>query len=359
MNSPHEEHRFPCEQCGADLRFSPETGVLTCDHCGFTETAENPTSPEILELDFQDALSNSLSEEQLEERRVTNCTNCGAQITFDEQVHADECPFCATPVVTDTGLHRVIKPKAVLPFAIPESEAHDHMEKWLGRLWFAPNGLAAYARKGRKMQGVYIPYWTYDAQTKTRYTGGRGTEYTTTKTVVIDGKRQKRTVVKVRWVSVSGRVSRFFDDVLVMASHSLPKGYSDGLHPWDLSSLETYQPRFLAGFMSEGYSVGLDEGFIIAKDVMANRIRRDIRFDIGGDRQRIDRAETQYSDITFKHILAPIWMAAYKYRGKSYRFVVNGQTGKVQGERPYSIWKILFAVLLAVIALAAGMYFTQ
>ncbi|MEM6727471.1 MAG: primosomal protein N' (replication factor Y) - superfamily II helicase, partial [Pseudomonadota bacterium] len=77
---------------------------------------------------------------------------------------------------------------------------------------------------------------------------------------------------------------------------------------------------------------------------------------IGGDRQRIHEIDTRVSDVTFKHILLPVWMAAYKYRGKSYRFVINGRTGAVQGERPYSAWKIAFAVIIALIVLGVGAF---
>ena len=82
-------------------------------------------------------------------------------------------------------------------------------------------------------------------------------------------------------------------------------------------------------------------------------IERDVRFDIGGDRQRIHTVDTQVKDVTFKHILLPVWMAAYIYRGKTYRFVVNGRTGRVQGERPYSAMKITLAVIAGLIV-AAG-----
>ena len=132
--------------------------------------------------------------------------------------------------------------------------------------------------------------------------------------------------------------------------------FTDGLEPWDLTQLEPYQPEFLAGFSAEGYQVDLDEGFVEARAIMDRQIRRDVKFDIGGDRQRVHRVDTQVSDVTFKHILLPVWMAAYRYRGESYRFVVNGTTGRVQGERPWSAWKIGFAVLLGLIVAGAVGY---
>ena len=210
------ETHFPCGQCGADLRFEPGTDQLTCDHCGNTERIEdgiNWAGSALKELDFQTALWGALPESEHEVTRVLSCPNCAAQVEFEPDTHAAECPFCATPVVTDTGTHRHIKPRGLLPFGQREEDARDAMNRWLGRLWFAPSGLNQYARAGRKLQGIYVPYWTFDADTKTRYSGQRGDVYyeTKTRTVTVNGKRQRRRVreQKVRWRSASGRVARF------------------------------------------------------------------------------------------------------------------------------------------------------
>ncbi|WP_136634579.1 TFIIB-type zinc finger domain-containing protein [Pseudooceanicola onchidii] len=354
-----DDHRFPCPQCGADYRFAPAEGKLICDHCGHSEplAQEGPWAGSIPELDFRAAIEARLPQAEIEETRVSQCPNCGAQVEFDADTHARDCPFCATPVVTDTGTHRHIKPRGVLPFALTEVQARDAMVTWLGRLWFAPNGLQDYARKGRKMDGIYVPYWTFDADTKSAYRGERGTVYYVTETVMRDGKPTQVQVQKIRWTPVSGRVARFFDDVLVLASRSLPKKYTDALEPWDLSELKPYAPEYLAGFRAEGYQVELQDGYGEARAIMDRTIDRDVRFDIGGDRQRVHGIQTDVKDVTFKHILLPVWMAAYKFRGKTYRFVVNGRTGRVQGERPYSPWKIALAVVAGVILAGVVGYF--
>ena len=351
---PSEEHRFPCPQCGADLRFAPGEGRLICDHCGHEEavSAAGRGHQPIPETDFRRGVEAALPDSEIEKARYSKCPNCGAEVEFDPAVHALECPFCATPRVADTGTHRHIKPRAVLPFALDERAARRAMTDWLGKLWFAPNGLQDYARKGRAMAGIYVPYWTFDADTQSRYTGQRGTVYYETITVMRDGKPTRQQVPRIRWTPVSGRVKRWFDDVLVLAANSLPLRYTEGLEPWDLSALQPYRPEYLAGFRAEGYTVDLEQGFGLAREKMDRVIERDIRFDIGGDQQRISQIDTQIKDVTFKHVLLPVWLAAYKYRGQTYRFVVNGATGRVQGERPWSVWKIAFAVVLG--ALVAG-----
>ena len=353
-------HRFPCTTCGSDLRFSPGTNVLLCDHCGSEQVIEGApelADPPIVERGYLQALCNELPQAETSEIHVITCENCGAHVEFEPENHATECPFCATPVVTNTGSERQIKPSALLPFGMAEQEARKRMTDWLGKLWFAPGGLQEYARKGRKMQGIYVPYWTYDADTKSNYSGQRGTIYYVTQkvSVMVDGKSrmQDKQVQKIRWTQARGRVARFFDDVLVLGSRSLPKSYTDALAPWDLSELEPYHPEYLAGFRAEGYTVSLEEGFKEATDYMNRMINRDVRFDIGGDRQRIGNIDTKVSRQTFKHILLPVWLAAYKYRGKTYRFVVNGRNGTVRGERPYSAIKIAAAVIAGLCIAAA------
>lgn len=364
MKDESQEHRFPCPQCGADLRFAPGDGKLVCDHCGYSESLTATRAQPIQELDLRRGLEAALPDTEMEAVRISRCPNCGAEMEFDPAVHSAECPFCATPVVVGTGESRHIKPKGLAPFIVTEAEARTAMTRWLGSLWFAPSGLTDYARKGRALQGVYVPYWTFDADTRSAYSGQRGTVYYESQPVRVrdqhgDVRTEMRQVAKIRWTPVLGRVARFFDDVLVLAARSLPKGHTDALLPWDLSRLEPYQPEFLAGFRAEGYTVALSDGAAEARAYMDRMIERDVRFDIGGDRQEIQRIDTDVSDVTFKHVLLPVWTAAYKFRGQSYRFVVNGQTGKVQGERPWSPWKIAVAVILGLIAAAAITWLAQ
>lgn len=361
---PQDEYRWPCDQCGAQLRFAPGQTRLVCDHCGHVQEIPAAAAPSraraLQELDLGKGLQDSLSDRDMVEVRTTTCPNCGALVEISGATHATECPFCATPVVLDTGTTRHIKPQALIPFALTEGEARKAMVAWMGSLWFAPNTLLEYARKGRAMNGVYVPFWTFDASTASHYTGQRGEYYYETRTVQVqvNGRMETRQeqVRHTRWYPASGRVARDFDDVLIMASRSLPERLGDELSPWDMGALVPYGPEYLAGFQAEGYTVSLADGHREAQERMSAVILQDVRRDIGGDEQRVDNVDTRWSDETFKHILLPIWTAAYKYNGKSYRFLVNGQTGEVQGERPWSAWKIAFAVLLVAAILLGAAY---
>ena len=357
---PNGEHRWPCSQCGAQLRYAPGQRDLVCEHCGnhqrLPDIALADQDLALVEHDLAKGLADDLSSSAMEVVRTTRCTSCGALIEMIGASHATECPFCATPVVTSTGETRQIKPQALIPFVLSEREAREALVKWLGSLWFAPNRLLEYTRRGRAMNGVYVPWWTFDAETRSRYSGSRGDAYYVSRTVTVNGKRETRQERKIRWTPVSGRVARDFDDVGVLASLSVPARYANELDPWDLSKLVPYAPDYLAGFSAEGYTVPLEPASLQSKQKMARVIETDVRRDIGGDEQRISGIDTDYSGETFKHIMLPIWMAAYKYNGKSYQFLVNGQTGEVQGQRPWSVWKIALAAVAAALVAGAVLY---
>ena len=354
-----QQTQLTCEQCGAVLSYAPGTSELTCQYCGHSNPiVDQPI--EIVEYDLYDALQRGLDQAPVDEAHVAKCTSCGAQFTFERAEHAGGCPFCGQPVVADTGTLRQIRPSAVLPFAIKQEEARERVSSWLKGLWFAPSKLKGFARTEGALAGMYLPYWTYDSHTETDYRGQRGTIYLEPVRVVrvVNGRRVADTqmVQKVRWQPVRGRVKWHFDDVVVLGSRSLPAWITDRLGPWDLHDLRPYTPEYLTGFQSEAYQVALGEGFENAKEKMRAALQSDVAADIGGDLQRIERMEIRHDEPTFKHILLPAWLGAFRYGGKAYRLCVNGRTGLVQGERPYSAWKIALAVLRAAILIGLFLY---
>jgi predicted RNA-binding Zn-ribbon protein involved in translation (DUF1610 family) len=358
----NNQSHFPCERCGSDLVYSPENQSLECSHCGFKNEIPVIFEP-IKEYDLQqalhdlDRLKRSGNHEQVE---IIKCPSCAAQFSLKENEHAGDCPFCGTPVITGTEQSRPIRPRSLLPFTIGHDRALDIFDQWMKTRWFAPNSLNSRAKRNDKLTGVYLPYWTYDSDTQTYYQGQRGTVYYQRQVVnaVVNGRnvRQVRQVPRIRWNPTSGRVARHFDDVLIGASKTLPRTIIDNLAPWDLSQLVPYSEAYLSGFRSEIYQITVDEGFLRAQQVMDYTIRQDIRRDIGGDQQRISNLSTEHDHTSYKHLLLPIWSAAFQYRGKTYRYVINGRTGKIHGERPYSIVKIASAAALAASLAGGGAY---
>jgi ribosomal protein S27E len=351
-----------CKNCAAKLTFAPGTTSLKCEYCG-AENEIEVKNDAVQEIDFEAFINEKYSSVQKQEISTVRCEGCGAQTTFDPNVVSELCAFCGSVlVVKDPTSQSIVRPGSLLPFKIDTNKAFGQFQTWLNKLWFAPSDLKKFATQQEKLKGMYIPYWTYDSNTYSRYTGERGDDYQATETYTTTENGQSvtktRTVTKTRWHSVSGNVNNVFDDVLVLASKSLPKGHTDKLEPWDLEELINYDEKFLSGFRTETYQVDMKDSFTEAKVKMEPVIRDTVNHDIGGDHQRISTLSTTYNDITFKHILLPIWISAYRYNEKIYRFLVNGRTGEVQGERPWSWIKISLAILagLAIIGGAIWLY---
>jgi predicted RNA-binding Zn-ribbon protein involved in translation (DUF1610 family) len=333
-----------------------------CPYCGATnEIAKSPQR--VRELDFEAALAAAENAADVQEILTVKCKECGAESTLPPDVVSAPCPFCGSGLVTTAESRKAIKPGAILPFRVTRQEAETSYRRWIGKLWFAPGDVKRLARLEAALSGVYVPYWTYDADTVTDYVGERGDVYYTTETytAMVNGRptTQTRQVRHVRWTPARGRVANAFDDVLVRATSALPSKYLDALEPWDLPNLTPYRDEYLSGFRTDSYQVDLAKGFAAARELMQPTIDSSIRSDIGGDEQRIHDERTVYHDVTFKHVLFPVWISAYRYRAKIYRILVNARTGETQGERPWSVAKIVLLVLgvlaaLGVVALIAS-----
>ncbi|NNF59368.1 MAG: hypothetical protein HKN04_14125, partial [Rhodothermaceae bacterium] len=171
--------QFPCKNCGADLEFAPGTSALVCPYCG-TENEIAVAEVAIQELDFETAVRSLAGQSDTVEVVTAKCSNCGAQTTLDAHVTGDVCAFCGSALVLEGASTRAIKPQSVLPFAIKRNEAQAAFEKWLKGRWFAPSALKRHSGSADRLVGLYVPHWTYDARTATRYTGRRGDHYYTT-----------------------------------------------------------------------------------------------------------------------------------------------------------------------------------
>lgn len=342
-----QKFEFPCENCGASLGFKPGSNHIVCEYCGHKQqiTHDKGLDLSIQEYDYLEVLKSGKSTNKyLEYSKEVGCKSCGAISIVATQ--SNKCSFCGSPIVVEIeSKDDIIKPESVLPFKITKEDAKKIFLNWIKKLWFAPNDLKRRVRR-EGMDGVYLPYWTYDSNTTSNYTGERGEYYYITETYQNErGEVATREVRKTRWYPTSGTVRLFFDDVLVCASKSLPYHLIEDLKPWDLERLKNYDSKYLSGFITERYNINLQEGFSIAKDKMTNMIQSRIFEDIGGDMQRIHNIDTSYENIKFKHLLLPLWISSFRYGDKVYRFIVNARTGEPVGDRPYSWIKIAIAVI--------------
>lgn len=340
-----------CDGCGATLKFKSGTNHLACEYCGYKQqiTQVEPKNTIIQEFDVDHYIREVFDKESEDAVTTVKCDNCSAETTLGDDLASKECPFCSMPlIIQQAKIKRMHRPHYILPFAVEEREAFKAFQAWIKGLWFAPTALKKYAVRNDKLQGVYLPFWTYDCSTTTGYRGKRGKTYT------VRGENNSSST-QVRWSSVSGTVFNYFDDVLVVATESLAKNRLYALEPWDLENLKPYDSQFLTGFKTENYQITLRQGFSDAKKRMDSAIRQAIKKDIGGDRQTISQVYTQYDNATFKHILLPCWVSAYRFKGKTYQFLVNARTAEVQGGRPYSLVKISIFIL-SLLSIGYGIY---
>ena len=351
-----KEYRFPCEQCGAKLKFSASEGELKCEHCSHINIIERAVQ-NIVEKDYYKAIE-MLKDISAKPAEVTSvkCQSCAAVFDISENIHASTCPYCNSAIVNETALYRPIKPQGILPFKVTKQEARKLFKEWLKDLWFAPNKLKQYSAEDSTLKGIYIPHWTYDSDTSSRYRGRRGDKYyvneTYTETVNGSSQTKTRQVAKIRWSNVEGNLDKPFDDVLIMATSSL----KHTLGNWDLKNLVDYDESYLSGYESEVYSVELDEGLQSAKHHMESSIQFAIKQQIGGDEQEITSLNSEYSNITYKQILLPIYASAFNFNGRVYSYIINGRNGDISGDRPYSTVKIALAVISGLVVAGVGYY---
>ena len=350
------DRQFPCNSCGANLMFTPGQQNLSCPYCQSENEIDVEDIP-IVENDFVQKvrdLEENPNDDDLIEITEVKCSACAAEFSIEPNETAGECAYCATPFVLEPHTEKILKPQALLPFKITSEEGKNQFREWTTKLWFAPSKLKQYAKTCEKVKGIYLPHWTYDSDTVTSYMGSRGEYYYVTESYNdSEGNRRTRQVRRTRWWPASGAVQNTFDDILVVANESLPRKYTEELEPWDLEELVPYSEEYLSGFRSERYSVGLGDGFDIARKQVDPVIVDTIHYHIGGDEQRIHSRDSSWNDVTFKHILLPVWVSAYRFQDKVYRIVINARTGEVQGERPWS-WVKIAAASIAAIGLIAG-----
>jgi predicted RNA-binding Zn-ribbon protein involved in translation (DUF1610 family) len=349
------EYRKACANCGAELKFKPGSHHLNCEYCGYEEFIETSKSS-FEELELQHYLQVVGENAFTDTIQLLHCKNCGANQHVAENFKSLDCVYCGEPLILEDAQEEGwILPGALVPFQLDAKRARHIFQKWVGQLWFAPNKLQRAALDPEGLHGLYVPYWTFDAHLLASYQGQRGVYYYETQTYRTKQGRQTRQVRKTRWTPASGTVEGFVDDILINASQKKGGEIPAKITFWNLKDLVAFNSKYLSGFVTEKYTVSLKEGhhrsFQKAKEMAYAWIHRDI----GGDTQRVSHADIRLSKETFKHILLPVYISAYRYNGKEYRFYINGQTGAVSGTRPYSFWKIFFLVLfvLAIMALIA------
>lgn len=345
-----EETDKKCPQCSGTMVFEPTLGGLSCPYCGYAEDIpfeeKEVTSAE--ELDFLSAEKTGNRNWGAEKKTVI-CKSCSAETIYDALDVASSCPYCGSNQVMEARDKDTLAPNGVVPFQLDADTASANFRKWIGKKFFCPK-LAKQSARADSFKGIYLPYWTFDASTQTRYRASYGIDHRYK-------DNEGNTKTRTDWFTTSGVYREMIDDQLVLASTRHNSSMLKGLEPFNTADNKTYKPEFVAGFLAERYSIGLSDGWELGKKAIRNRlhssISKKVRSEKNADHVKDIKMNTVYNNITYKYLMLPIWISSFQYNGKVYQFMVNGQTGKVSGSTPVSIWKVLLTIgaVLAVLLL--------
>jgi predicted RNA-binding Zn-ribbon protein involved in translation (DUF1610 family) len=343
--------KFACPACGGEAVWNPAQQALVCPFCGTVSPARIEASGAIVEHDLVAALRAvpDTARGFLAEARQVRCQSCNAISVLDATRQAQNCPFCGSAqLVPYSETKPAFRPESVLPFRIAETAARDGIRRWYGRLWLAPSALRRRALTDT-VRGVYLPYWTFDARVEADWTAEAGHYSYETETVFVNGQPRARQVRKVRWEPAAGHVSHFFDDDLVCASVGVQAGLIRAIEPFPTKALKPYDAAYVAGWVVERYQIDLVGGAQRAREDMNARLQAMCGAQVPGDTYRNLVVQPDYSQQTFKHILAPVWLLQYTYGARRFQCVMNGVTGVLSGQYPKSPWKIALLVLVVII----------
>ena len=365
MTNTLQETDRKCPQCGGTLEFDPSTGGLKCPYCDYTEAIRH--EEEAKESGTIDDEGRFVATEHAytgkEDTATTDwgtatktviCKSCGAEIMYDANAIANVCPYCGSTQVMEAGdqKEKIMAPGGVVTFDVDQRRAAELFKTWIGHKFFCPK-LAKESAEPDKFHGVYVPYWTFDAEASGDYTGEYGINRTVKKD---DGK----TEIVTDWYGCSGEIEHFFDDVLVTASDRYDTMMLQSVEPYRTDEVKPYKPQYLAGFMAERYTLKLTDAWPKAQSIMDEEMHElaedDIRDQHNPDDVRSVSIEAKYADVTYKYLLLPVWISCFRYQDKIYRFMVNGQTGKVSGKTPIS-WIKVALTTIAVIAIFVLLYY--
>ncbi|WP_244932273.1 hypothetical protein [Nocardioides sp. W7] len=342
-----------CPTCGAQTAYAPGTTTLKCGSCG-TQLEIAASTATIREHSFEEWVSTHGDVEVAQlGAHVMRCKGCGASTETADL--AGKCQFCGGALIAVDQPEGLVGPEAVVPFHVDQRGAQEAFGTWVRSRRFAPGALKKVGST-EGLHGTYVPHWTYDAHTETDYEGQRGEYYyVTVSHQVSDGKGGTRTETRqerrTRWHHAQGHVSRSFDDVLVVGTERLDSEKLDKMGPWTLADARPFQQEFLTGYSALRYDVDPQQGSTEAREQMRGVIEEDCERDIGGDEQRVSDMDVTYSQAMFKLVLMPLWIATYLYGGKTWQVMVNANTGEVVGDRPWSVPKIVAAVLAALVVI--------
>ena len=349
--------KHACPACGAQAEWNATSQKLVCPFCG----TESPyhydrDSGKVVEHDLVAALRDLPDDERgwLDARRSVQCQSCRAVMVYETERVGQKCEFCGAPALVGYDeIKAPIRPHAVLPFRIDAARIRESVRAWWRKKWFAPGSLARTALVDT-LRSLYVPYWTFDARVHCPWEAEAGYHYY----VTVSGKDSQgrpttRQEQRTRWEPASGVVDHFFDDEAVPGTQGIGPALLKQVEPFPTAEAVPYDTAYLSGHVVEHYKVVLLDEAQRSQEQMHAALEALCASQVPGDTHRNLRIAPQYSGRTFKHLLVPVWLLTYRHGSKHYQVVANGSTGAIAGQYPISAWKVVLAILAALLVALA------
>lgn len=342
-----DNDNYSCPNCNAQLSYIPEKMSLHCEYCGYEEKLIGESSNLENVFNLLEIEDNSWKDEV----KVVRCENCGAENVISVYDIASECPFCGSSQIVQIDELPGKKPDRVIAFRISSDNSRELFSKWIKRKLYVPKKVKKDI-PSIKINGVYLPCWTYDANSISEYKGRLGKRYT----VTVGSGKNRRTETRIRWFYIKGTEFVDFDDVITNAGNKINASELSSIEPFNTNESFVYEQKFLAGFSAEHYKINVQAGWKNVQPRMKNYIKTRILSHYHYDVVGYLNFEPVYKNITYKYVLLPIWIGAYSYNKKDFRFIVNGENGKITGKYPISAPKVIVTVLIIFIVLFLLIY---
>lgn len=329
-----------CPSCNANIDYNPKLKKWKCDYCGSSFTLKEL---EINEEKFkQESISKSKElkknkkEEIEQEYDEYQCNNCGAKIVANPNTAATFCIYCKNTAILKSRLADQFTPSRIIPFNLIKNDAIEAFKKVGKKKFLMPKEFSD-SKNIQELTGIYIPFWLYSCKIDSsfeanadRITTWKMGDYLYTKTDTY--KITRNSEFEYNLIPFDGSV-RFNDAIM------------NSIEPFNYKELVDFSSSYLSGFLAEKYDVMEEDAKKVAFERAKNTSSSIIKSVPGYSIVRPINEENVVKEEEIEYVLFPVWMVNIKYKEKFYTFAMNGQTGKMIGDIPYSKIKLLFFIL--------------
>jgi len=325
-----------CPGCGADMKFDPASGKLSCSYCNTALTTEEYRNMKKPSPNQKDALE--ASESEYFDATVFTCPQCGAQLISTDETAATFCSYCGASVVLEGRITKEKRPNKIIPFQVTKDSGLQSYRELLKKNLFIPSEMKS-EEHIQKLRGIYMPYWIYTFKSSKAFTLHGQKTYLDDQYKVTDD------------YSITIQPEAVYEGISYDASSLFYDDLSAGIAPFQVQEAKDFDPGYMSGFYADTGDVDPDTYADQAKHMAATNAAIRIANQFPAASYSIDtRQIEQHLDLegTAESGYFPVWFLSSRNKDGdrvSYA-VINGQSGKITAELPISFSKYLLAAVV-------------